>query len=92
MAYSTVVFRKWIGEDAYSGETSDNVVALFPYVDAGSGYCMSYEHVGQHGSADYDSVIERTVEATPEEYGDLATELSVAPYFYLLEVVSGESI
>lgn len=51
---TTVIFRRW--------KDSGSVIALFPH-DAGDGSvgsCCSYEHVGQHGSADYRGVMEAT--------------------------------
>jgi hypothetical protein len=70
-----VVFRKWrkrIG--AFSG---NEILALFPEeADDNAGrYCNSYEHVGQHGGADYTGCISATVPARPSEYKDLAREL-----------------
>ncbi len=49
-----VVFRRWPKSD---GKT---VLALFPEVEHRWPYCSSYEHVGQHGGADYRSCIART--------------------------------
>lgn len=62
-----VVFRVWKG--------IGTVIALFPGIDEGRGYCSSYEHVGQHSGADYSGVIQKTRPATPNEYQDLLKEL-----------------
>lgn len=63
---TVVVFRVWHNGD---------VIALFPNEDAGNGLCSSYEHVGQHGGADYVGVVSLTRPAKPGEYRELATEL-----------------
>jgi len=76
-----VVFRKWRKE---SGE----VLALFPEIPADvlGNTCLSYEHIGQHGAADYDLCIRRTRPALPGEYQDLKEELEKIGY--RLEVVN----
>ena len=61
-------------------------LALFPYLEGGPGCCMSYEHVGQHGEANYLSVMGITVPATPAEYADLKAELEGIGYN--LEVIN----
>lgn len=71
-----VVFRKW--------KSGGTVIALFPAEREGAGYCSSYEHVGQHGSADYSHVVSQTVKAIPGEYAALRAELESIGY--LLEV------
>jgi hypothetical protein len=51
-----VVFRRWrkpISE-------AQSIIALFPEVEHRWPYCSSYEHVGQHGAADYTGVIDVT--------------------------------
>lgn len=55
-------------------------LALFPYIDAGRGLCESYEHIGQHGGADYIGCLTLTRPATPEEYADLKSELETIGY------------
>jgi len=84
MAESTtvVVFRKWRDKSVIG----DGVIALFPEIDDGRGMCSSFEHVGQHGAADYDGVISRTRAADPAEYAALKAELEAAPYNYKLDV------
>lgn len=62
-----VVFRKL---------KDGQVIALFPQETASrDGYeCMSYMHVGQHGSAD-PMIVHDTKPATPREYAPLVAEL-----------------
>ena len=62
-----VIFRKFNGGD---------VIALFPQEPATcDGWeCMSYMHVGQHGSAD-PMIVQDTKAATPKEYAPLVAEL-----------------
>ena len=43
-------------------------------------YCDSYEHVGQHGGADYWGVIQQTTPTSPAEAADLAEELTRIGY------------
>ena len=78
---TVVIFRKWRAEPK-------TVIALFPY-EPGTpdpATCQSYEHMGQHGSADPSGVIYATRPATQEEYGSLRRELESAPYRYKLSV------
>ena len=74
MDKDTVVFRKW--KDGFG------VIALFPEIptDLYGYYCESYEHVGQHGGADYFGVIMNTRPASTEECADLAEELTNIGY------------
>jgi hypothetical protein len=64
-----VVFRRWKG--------TDSIIALFPTLpaDINGWYCDAYEHVGQHGGADYHGVIGVTVPVSRKESADLAREL-----------------
>jgi len=74
-----VVFRKW---------SDGSVLALFPEDQADYwGNCGSYEHVGQHGAADYTGCIAKTKAASAEEYKDLKAELESAPFSYQLAVI-----
>ena len=68
IASDTVVFRRWQNGD---------VIALFPALPADlyGEYCDAYEHVGQHGGADYFGVIQHSTPCSIEESADLATEL-----------------
>jgi len=75
-----VVFRKWrpaIAKKFYGAD----IIALFPYeIESIKGEVNSYEHVGQHSGADYQSCIQRTTPATPEEYAELKAELESLGY------------
>lgn len=77
-----VIFRKWPKREG------GDVIALFP-AELGT-YdpytCGSYQHVGQHGSADPHMVVNATKKAKPEEYADLKRELESAPYHYRFRV------
>lgn len=68
-----VIFRKWKNGD---------IIALFPEepgtYDAST--CNSYEHNGQHGSAEPRYVIQATTLAKPAEYADLKQELERIGY------------
>ncbi len=72
---TSVVFRVW-------KKKPHGVLALFPAlaVDNQGYYCDSYEHVGQHGAADYQSCIEGTRPATISEAADLLAELRQIGY------------
>ena len=63
-----VIFRKWTDKNG-------GVIAIFPELpsDSGGAFCMSYEHIGQHGGCMYP--LPRTKPAKPSEYKDLAKEL-----------------
>lgn len=63
-----VIFRK---------NRDGDIIALFPGVksDPTGKFCMSYEHVGQHGGADYNWVVSTSQLATPKEYKKLYQEL-----------------
>lgn len=66
--HDLVVFRRWKHGD---------IIALFPTIPADifGDLCESYEHVGQHGAADYQDVIQQTTSATTEDAADLVEEL-----------------
>lgn len=69
-----VIFRKW--------KDSGDIIALFPY-DLGSDdpyTCSSYEHMGQHGAATPQLVIQMTTPSKPEEYAPLKAELESLGY------------
>ena len=77
-----VIFRKW-----QTVQDGHGVIALFPCEPGWRyGLVMSYEHDGQHGSADPNMVIRRTRPATPGEYAVLKRELEGEPYGYVLDV------
>jgi hypothetical protein len=69
-----VVFRKW--------RDTSTIIALFPELaaDYQGWYCDAYEHVGQHGGADFHGVVQHTTPARPNEYADLAEELTRIGY------------
>ena len=71
-----VIFRKWPKSEG------GDVIALFPtLVGTMDPYtCESYEHVGQHGSADPQGVMQATKPAKPAEYADLMAELKSIGY------------
>jgi len=70
-----VVFRRW-------QDRSGDIIALFPELpaDVHGRYCNSYMHTGQHGGADYHSVIQHTVPVEPKQYAELAEELRLVGY------------
>ena len=56
----------------HCGET----VALWPEIVADmSGGCQSYQHVGQHGAADFDYVMQNSKPAASEDKAVLRAEL-----------------
>jgi len=69
-----VIFRKW--------RTGDNtIMALFPHTPHGRiSTVESYEHIGQHGGADYCHCIHMTTPAKENEYKDLFEELESIGY------------
>jgi len=69
-----VVFRRW--------KESGGIIALFPELpaDMQGRYCDAYEHVGQHGGADYRGVIEATKPVSSDEAANLANELRTIGY------------
>lgn len=69
-----VIFRKWSNGD---------VIAFFPEIPSSCLYwyhCLSYEHIGQHGGANYEGCVFRTKLAKPEEYQELKQELEALDY------------
>jgi hypothetical protein len=85
---TTVVFRKW------KKGCGSGIIALFPDIpwDQRQLLVASFEHVGQHGGADYLEVIGASKPATESEYVALKQELESAPYYYRLKVVSARSV
>ena len=69
-----VVFRKW--------KDIGDIIALFPELpsDIHGFYCDSYEHVGQHGGADFYGVVQATKPATLKEAKSLTRELTRIGY------------
>ena len=80
---TVVVFRRWTGQNVINDER-DNIIALFPEIGTCASlqlsYCQSYEHIGQHSSADFIYCVNVTRETTPEEYKELKTELESIGY------------
>lgn len=69
---TVVIFRKF--------KKGRDILALFPYIDGGLYFCGSYQHVGQHSSADYDGCIKISTPAKKSEYSDLKKELENLGY------------
>jgi hypothetical protein len=69
-----VVFRRW--------KENGDVIALFPELPADifGTFCDAYEHVGQHGGADYHGVVQHTKPCSLDDAADLATELQRIGY------------
>ena len=64
-----------------SRDFSGTVFALFPHeCDNHNGNVTSYQHVGQHSSANYKHCLELSKVATPEQYADLKKELESIGY------------
>jgi hypothetical protein len=73
---TNVIFRKWNKKmDSHKG-----IIAMFPDEDWGAGLCLSYEHIGHHGGAVYNHVVNNSKLAKPEEYEGLKRELSEIGY------------
>ena len=71
----TIVLRRW-------RKIPQTVIAFLPDVPANPGRVMAYEHVGQHGEADYAGLLADTVPATVAEYdaAGLVAELRMRGY------------
>jgi hypothetical protein len=69
-----VVFRRW--------RDNGDIIALFPELPADyqGRYCDAYEHIGQHGGACYQGVVEATKPVSLEEAVDLIQELQRIGY------------
>lgn|SRR4030067_2508294 len=66
-----VIFRYW----------RNDVIALFPYEIADmKGNCLSYQHIGQHGAANYSAIVYESRPATPTEYAAIQSELEKLGY------------
>ncbi len=70
-----VIFRKW-----NIRLWDKDVIAFLPDNEANPGRVDSYEHIGQHGEADYLGLLSRTKPATKDEYQDLYDELTSIGY------------
>jgi len=73
-----VIFRKW----KRSNFPYNDILALFPEENGSvlNNTCMSYEHIGQHGQADYAYCIKKTLPANVIEYTNLKKELETIGY------------
>jgi hypothetical protein len=73
MATTIVIFRTF---------REGIVFALFPELPADNYgvFCTCYEHVGQHGSADYRLCMANSHPAAPEQYATLFNELERRGY------------
>lgn len=67
-----VIFRT----DRIGGE----VFALFPHLREPHGRIRCYAHIGQHGAANYQTCIDISRPATPDEYAPLKRELETIGY------------
>jgi hypothetical protein len=74
-----VVFRRW--------KDCGDVIALFPELPADHNgyYCDAYEHVGQHGGADYYGVIRATEPVSRSAAASLMHELTLIGYRLLVK-------
>jgi hypothetical protein len=59
---------------------SGEVIALFPTIPAGGVYIESYQHIGQHGPAQYHEIVPITRLAKAKEYRELKKELEKIGY------------
>jgi len=73
-----VVFRRWRDRDIRRWRNTGDIIALFPELpsDYQGIYCDAYEHVGQHGGADYYGVIQATKPVSIEDAAPLAAARS----------------
>jgi hypothetical protein len=64
-----------------SKDWNGTVFALFPHsVNDTTGNVLSYQHIGQHSSADYKHCINKSKPATETQYNDLKKELEKIGY------------
>lgn len=75
-----VIFRKYVKTKWTPEYGVGDIIALFPDEVDSPGYINSYQHVGQHGSADYNTVMRMTKPAKPSEYAELKEELESMGY------------
>ena len=69
---TNVIFRKF--------KKGGDILALFPDIHEGPGRVLSYQHIGQHGDADYGYCLSITTPTTPDEYITLLKELEQIGY------------
>ena len=74
-----VIFRMCVDKFSMENEQSDlnRCIAIFPYTGdyKRDGSVACYQHIGQHGCAHYDWVMQYTVPAQPEQFEPLKKEL-----------------
>lgn len=92
-AYQNIAIEALFGKPVVEPETlvifrkfrdGGDIIALFPEMKEERGMCNSYQHIGQHGSANYGLLVNgwlgSTVPAISEEYADLLEELEAIGY------------
>ena len=72
-----VIYRKF--------KDGEEIIAVFPELSypgfvSRKGLVLSYEHIGQHGEADYDHIIKMTTIAFPKDYEVLKAQLEDLGY------------
>jgi len=75
-----VVFRVFKRDTKNRKVADGDVIALFPEQRWEGWCCSSYQHVGQHGGADYSYVVSVTRPATEAEIAPLKKELEGIGY------------
>jgi hypothetical protein len=76
---TVVIFRKW--------NHNKDIIAFFPHefwMQGNTRLCQSYEHIGQHGGAEYNHCLKSTTPAKPKEYASLKKELEGIGYNLLV--------
>jgi hypothetical protein len=68
-----VIFRVWKGQPK-------TTIAFLPDAEANPGMVMAYEHIGQHGEADYEGCLLETRPAKLNDYSALLQELESLGY------------
>lgn len=83
METTRVIFRRW------KKGSNKTIIALFPRElgNTTEYTCMSYEHVGQHGSADPIKVIRETIPALPTDEDVIALKEELCQKGYVLKVI-----
>ena len=78
-----VVFRRW--------RDNGDIIALFPELpaDCQGRFCDAYEHVGQHGGANFHGVVQATKPVSVKDAADLIQELERIGY--VLRPIKGAS-
>lgn len=91
---TTVVFRRYLptGHVAVPNGTDGGIIALFPFIPADDNprHCSSYQHVGQHGAADYRHVVETTVAVLPEDEEKMELKVELENIGYTVEEFTNE--